>query len=57
MKLSPIAEQALKSVQDCGVIRTRFDHDGFFELMEEGVVDFSTVGDDDDEDALDWRLI
>lgn len=54
-KLSPIAREALQTLKDVKVVRCRFDHDGMFELMEAGLVDFRTV--DGDEDALDWVLL
>lgn len=54
IKLSPIAERAKKSLENCSIIRTCFDHDGFLELFELGIADFTNV--DGNDNALDWVL-
>lgn len=45
---------ALRQLRDCRVVRTRFHHAGFVELMEGGIAEPSIVADDDR--GLDWRL-
>jgi len=46
--------EALRQLRDCGVVRTRFHHQGFADLLDLGIADPAIVPDDDN--GLDWRL-
>lgn len=48
------AARALRQLRDCGIVRTRFHHAGFAELMGLGLADPAIVADDDR--GPDWRL-
>jgi len=49
-----IANAALRALHDCGVIRTRFDHEGMFALYDREMADCRCV--EGDENGLDWFL-
>lgn len=48
------AQDWIRALEDCGVLRVRFDDEALIRVIESGMVDASPV--DGDDDALDVRL-
>jgi hypothetical protein len=54
MSDAALVASALRALRDCGPILVRFDHKGYGDLFDAGLVSPSLIG--DDEDMLVFRL-